>query len=137
MSVVLSTVQSHAEDVNWMLRFCKEMLQYFQYCICSKDWLQRHKLPQDKITTIMLMRCLKQFFLLRFFLKFSIRGRIFEFVYYDTCFFSFRWIRWWDCRQSNKLSRIEICSFASVSHIDSHSFHEWWRSLLDYEKNYF
>ena len=23
---------------NWMLRFCKEMLQYYQYSIHSKDW---------------------------------------------------------------------------------------------------
>ena len=30
-----------------------------------------------------------------------------------------------------------ICLFTSVLHIDSHPFHEWWMSLLDYQKNYF
>ena len=56
-------------------------------------------------------------------------------LYYD--FFSFRWMRWWGCWQLNKLSMIQMCLFPSVSHIDSHLFHEWWKSLLDYQKNYF
>ena len=57
-------------------------------------------------------------------------------LYYD--FFSFRWMRWWGCCwQLNKLSMIQMCLFPSVSHIDSHLFHEWWKSLLDYQKSYF
>ena len=47
-----------------------------------------------------------------------------------------RWMCWWDCWQSDKLSRIQIRLFPSVSHIDSHPFREWWRSLLDYHKNH-
>ena len=43
---------------------------------------------------------------------------IFELVHCNACFFSFRWMWWWGCRQLKKSSRIPtwglfaLCSFA-------------------------
>ena len=74
-----------------MLRFCKKMLQYYQYSIYSKYWLlmENTSTVQDNTTTIMLIWCLKQ--LKDFILKFSISGSFFSFFFINTCFFSFRW----------------------------------------------
>ena len=62
-----------------MLRFCKKMLQYYQYSIYSKYWLlmENTSTVQDNTTTIMLIWCLKQ--LKDFILKFSISGSFFSF----------------------------------------------------------
>ena len=109
------------------------MLRFYRKVISILHSLKRLIITggnfQDNITTIMLNWWLKQ--VKKFVLKFSISGRfffrkiIFEFVYYETCFFSFRWMYWWGCPQCNKLSRIQICLFPSVSHIDNHQFHDY------------
>ena len=113
-----------------------EMLQYYQYSTHAKDWLL-----VDNNTTVMLMWCIKQ--LKDFILKFSISLSFFlqkaflNLLHCNTCLFSFRWMCSWGCRQLSKLLPNWLsCSFPSESSIDSHTFHESWRTLSDYQ-NYF
>ena len=91
----------------WMLKFCKEILQYFQYSIHSKSWLllketstrQNHKNYIDEVP-----KKIRDVIL-----KFSINGSLIEQIIKDT----------------------NLCLFTSVSHIESHSFHKWSMNLLD------
>ena len=65
------------------------------------------------------------------------KNKCFRLWYYNTDFCSFRWLCWWGCWNSRKLWRKQIwCLLPSVSYIRSHTFHEWWRSFLNYHKNY-
>ena len=70
-----------------MLRFCKEMLEYYQYSVHSMDWL----LAEGNKTTVILIWCLKQ--LKDFILKFLISGNFFSqktfFNYYTVILVSF------------------------------------------------
>ena len=107
----------------------------------SKDWLLERNFRRTKITTVTLIWCLK--YVKYFILTFSINESFFldnEFWNLHTMilfFFFSWWMCWWGCWKSNKLSRIQMRLFPSVSHIDNHPFHDWWKSLSDYQKNYF
>ena len=44
---------------NWMLRFCKEILQCFQYSIHSEDWLLAEETSAGQNQNTYLIWCLK------------------------------------------------------------------------------
>ena len=144
--LVLSTVSFIylcRPQVSCQVFFFKYSSNWISIFILSKNWLPGRIFHRTKTTTIVLIWCLKH--VKDFILTFSIIGkefqkfrkRIFEFVYHDTFFFSFKGMCWWGWWESDKLSRIQICLFPSVSHTDNQLFHEWWKNMLDYQKNCF
>ena len=104
------------------------------YLKCTSNWrsvfntpftqnslITKRKLPQDvnhnNYVDLVLKTCQRFYPYVFNKWKSLFRKIIFESVYHDTFFFSFRWICWWGCWQSVKASRIQICLFLAVPHL--------------------
>ena len=74
-----------------MLKFCKEMLQFYEYSIYSKNWLLVEETSTGEIAQKLCwfgaLNTLKDFILIFFFSE-----KPFLNLYTNTCFFSFRWM---------------------------------------------